>query len=35
VVEIDPWAALLIWLGQGGADLGHLIALPFQIFAAV
>jgi len=35
VVEIDPWAALLIWLGQSGADLGHLIALPFQIFAAV
>ena len=35
MVELDPWTAALIWLGQGGADLGHLIALPFRLMAGL
>jgi hypothetical protein len=35
MVELDPWSAMLIWLGQSGAELGHMVALPFRLLAGL
>jgi len=35
MVALDPWTAAMIWLGQSGAELGQLIALPFRLMAGL